>query len=463
MKRKKAVWIQIFTGILLILSCVVLSKALIEECSRLNGSNSMQKVQVSVKNQIDHQGENSFTIDDIKRLKKELAIENISYTAQSGLINTSVAVKNTVIPVRLTGANHLYPMFGSMTLEAGSFVTQKQAEEGAMVTVIDYELARKIFKTTGVIGKTIDIYGVTFTIVGVVKEDGGLIGALTDDGLPDVYIPAAVMLELDATACITDLWIKTDNSGTSDQNTDKVSLALQQAGKSPANYNIRDYNLKLALMEQVPLLLVFILGIVSVLLLLAYLKNLIKKMFIIIRDGCRKDYFTNAIKNNLAVIGIYLLETAAALTGIALIWLGIRFRLYIPPQYIPDELINISYYSNLIQGIIQGGIQNLGYIAPKSELIVNTVSQLMNILFCISAILGLLLFYMGLRELKSSNADQSHLTVIFGLVFIFSLAAIAGVAYLSVLPYTLDVKSILVTWAFIYINIFRKESGTKNA
>ena len=44
-----------------------------------------------------------------------------------------------------------------------------------------------------------------------------------------------------------------------------------------------------------------------------------------------------------------MFEIALAITGIVLIWLGIKFKPYIPPAYIPDELINIAYYSDLIK------------------------------------------------------------------------------------------------------------------
>lgn len=462
MKKRRAVWIMTFIGILLALSCVVLGKALVAECAQMNGDYSMQKVLVSVKNQIDRQGKSSFSIDDIKKLKKGLSTEDISYTAQSGLVNTPVSNGSTFMPVRMTGVDHMYPVFSGLTLEEGSFITQKQEEEGAMVAVIDYDLAQDIFKTADVTGRTLEIYGGVFRITGVVKKDNTLIEKLTDDGLPDVYIPASVMLELDTTSQITALQIKTAEADTLDQNTDKVSLALQQIGKVTSNYNISDYNIKFELMKQLPLIFAFILGIAAIFTLLFYVKNLIKKLYFLIRDGCKIDFLSNVIKNNLVVIGMCLLEMVLALTGVVLIWLGIRFRLYIPLHFIPDELINISYYSDLIKGLIQGDIQSMGYIAPHSELLVNTINAILNVLFCISVVLGLLILYTGFRELRTLNVNSNRLTIVFGLFFIIALFILAIVAFWAELPFLLDVQSILVVWAFIYIKILfikRKESG----
>ena len=460
MRKRKNIWGILFPGILLVLSCAVLGKALVAECSLLNGDYSMQKVLVSVRNQIDREGRNSFSMEDVNRLKEELSTEEINRIAQSGLVHTPVTAGSTTLPVRLTGTDHKYPMFNRLTLEEGSFFTQKHEEEGAMVAVIDSQLAREIFNTLNVAGKTFDLYGSVFTITGVVKKDTSILGKLTDDGLPDVYIPASVMLELDTTAAITTLQIKTDHASTPDVNTDMVSSALRQTGKDPSSYKIDDYNLKLVLMEQLPFIYVFILGILSILILLAHVKNLLIKLFVRIKNGCRTDYFSNVIKCNKGILGACLLETALAFTGIALIWAGIRFKLYIPPEYIPDELINVSYYSDLIKAKIQDGMQNMGYVAPYPELTVNTVSLLLNLLCLLSAILGSLLLYMGFREIKkAAEIDTSIMTVVLGLFFILSLAVLAAAAFLAGLPYAPDMKSTLVVWFFIFLNLLTAQKG----
>lgn len=466
MQRRKAVWVLTFSGILLMLSFIVLGGALVEQCVRLNGAFSMQKVLVSGKNRVDPQWEDPFTIDDIKRLKKELSIKDISYTARSGLVDTSASNGSMSFPVRLVGTDQLYPLFNGLKLEEGSFITKKQEEEGAMVAIIDEELAWDAFRTKNAEGKTMDIFGSAFRIIGIMEKDASIIGKLTDDGLQEVYIPALAMLELDKTARITELQIKTADADTRDRNTTDVSAAIRQIGKDPSSYIISDYNLKLALMRQKPLLLVFLLGITSMLMLLSHVNNLIKETYLLIRNRCRADYFSNVIKHNKMEIGLRALEAVISITGIALIWAGIRFTLYIPPQNIPDELINISYYTDLIIAAIQGGIQNRGYIEPQAELIVNASDMLLNLFFCISSILGSLLMYAGLRELKEIDMDPGKLTSVLGLLFLLSTGMLTAAVFLSGLPYAADIKGILVAWIFIFLNtsgiIKRKESEVKN-
>ncbi len=462
MKKGKAVWILSFSGILMILSFIVLGTALLKECYRLNSNYDMQKVLVSVKNQIDSQGKNSFTIDDIDRLKKELSTEDVSYTALSGLINTSVSNSNTVLTARLIGTDHTYPNFSNMALINGSFITQKQEKEEAMVAVIDEELAWDLFKSVDATGKTLDIYGKTFQVTGVLKKEGSIIGKLTDDGMPKVYIPAKVMLDMDNTAGITAMQIRTADGNTLDQNKSNVSAALGQISKDPSNYNIVDYNLKYALMRQGPLLFAFVMGIASMLILLKHVKKLTIKAYSLITEGCRTDYLSNVIKENKAELAVYLLEMMVVFIGIVFIWRGISFKPYIPPRYIPDELIDISYYRNIIKGFIQGGIRDMGYIPTQSELYVNATNMLLNLLFFLAVMPGCLLLYIGLREMKGLNIDTNKLTMIIGVGFVFSLALLVVTAYMMQLPLILDIKGILVTWVFIFLNILKTNNGKES-
>ena len=460
MKKRKVPGALVFSGILLILSCVVLGKGLVAACSRWNGDYAMQKVVATVKNPGDSRAANAFSVEDLERLKKELATGDISCTARPGAGHTSVSSGSRTMDVRLTGVDHKYPLFGGVALKEGSFITPKQEEEGTLVAVIDDELAWEMFKTDNAVGKTLDLYGAVFRITGIVEKDRSLLGKLTDDGLPDVYIPAAVMLELDGKAGITTLQIKTPDARRLDLNGTAVADALRQLGKVPSNYNISDYNLKLALMEQKPLLLVFILGTVSMLLLAAHAKKLASRLYVLIRDGCRTDYLSNVIRCNLKAVGRDLAEMAAVLLGMALIWKGISFSLYVPPRNIPDQLINISYYSGLMKAAVQSGIQKMGYVPSETELAVNTIDILLNLLFWISLLLGLLLLYAGFREFKALKVDLGSLTATTGLYFGVSMALLAVGAFWAGLPFLPEEKSLLVVWTFIFLNALSNQKGT---
>lgn len=465
MKKRNAAWILMFTGILIMLFYIVFGKAMLMECLRLNGEYAMQKVLVSVKNHLDTNDRNSFSMDDTERLQKELSTNDISFSAHSGLINTSVSDGIDKYSAVITGVNALYSQFNRLTMLRGSFITEIQEEEGAMVTVVSDALAHAIFNTNDVAGKTIEIYGNEFKIIGVVKSEGSILGKLVDDGIPDVFIPAGIMLELDETARISELQVKTEDSSLLDLNKSEISKALKQIGKNPSNYALTDYNLKYALLEQGPRLFVFILGIVSIFALLGYMLTVMKALYKRIKVRYRSEYLLNILKSDFKVLALNVLQIMLALTGSVFIWKGISFKPYIPPQYIADELINISYYANLIEGLIQDLMRNIGFVAPHSLIIVNTVGMLLTLAFLLALVFGLIVLNLGLREMLTKNSNPDRLTIICGLTVVLALIVVILLVLLAGLPFNLDVKSILVFWVFIFLKISLiqgKESANEN-
>jgi hypothetical protein len=466
MKSDKAVWFMVFSGLMLVLSAIILGTSIVEECIRLNGAYTMQKVLVSEKRKSDSREEAVLTIDDIKRLKKELAVEAVSCSAQSGLVSITAVNGANACPVNLMGIDYMYPLFSSLTFKAGGFITPRQEEEGTRAAVIDEELAWKLFRTSSAEGRTIYIYDIPFTVTGVVKKEETLLHKLTEDGLPDVYIPVSVMLELDDTVRITLLQISTPQANTMDQNVTEVEAALRKLGKDTSAYIIKDYNLKQALMKQKPLLLVFVLGVSAFLYLGAYVRELLEQLCGMISEGCRRDYFSRVLRSSLAELGKILLELLLLLVGVVYILKGISFNLYIPPDSIPDELINISYYWELLKTNISEAIQNKGYVAPRSELIVDTASNLLNLLLCISLTLGLLLLHTGIRELKGRSMDSFRLAALLGLLFLIATAIWAALIYMSGMTCVMDIKSLLVAWTFVFLRtmpiIKRKECDLKD-
>jgi uncharacterized membrane protein YpjA len=64
------------------------------------------------------------------------------------------------------------------------------------------------------------------------------------------------------------------------------------------------------------------------------------------------------------------------------------------------------------------------------------------------------------------NMDTFKITTALGLFFLLSLGIMAVAAYVTGLPYGVNVKSVLVAWVFIFLNISLiikgKESDVKN-
>lgn len=451
LKPEKISWALIFIGILFLLIGIILGRLVYNKGLEVNGVFSMKKIVVSVKTQLDTQGTNGFSEDNIKGLVKQLNTNNLTYTGQSGLISSFVRSDNSSSQAKITGTNYLYPLFNQLFLKAGSFITEKNEDEGGFVAVIEENIAWNLFKTKNAVGNTILIYNVPFKIIGVFKKDNSIIERLTDSGVSDVFIPVGKMLELDTTAKIKSLQVPSIDNGSLELNTSIISEALQQIDKNPSDYDLEDYNLKMAAMEQKPKFIIFIMGVLSIFILLVYIKNILTEVIELFRIGCRKDYFTNILKGNLLTVGISVIKILLISGTSLLIWNGIKYKPYIPTRYIPDELINISYYINLIKSNIQSAISNLGFIASNTELVTNTVQTVLNWIFYISIIPGFLMLYIGFIQLKTFNIEMPKVVLYIGLFVTGSLCILAGAAYLLGLPFTIDIKNLIITWSFLSI------------
>jgi hypothetical protein len=447
--------VLLFGGIFVLLSCVIVPVSLTEKGILLNGDCGLNKAVVTAEKQPDPQGTSGLTPREVKRLADTLGTEEFTYTARPALFRAPVKAGDASAVSYVIGANHMLPRFLRMELIRGSFFTETAEREGANVAVIDDRLAWKVFKSFDAAGKTLEIYGVKFKVIGVVRKDASVLGSLADDGFPEVFIPGARLFELDAGAAILSFQVRTEDTGTMDNNRIRIAGALQETGRDPSAYRIEDYNIKRALLEQKPDILMFILGSIVILILLSWLKDVVKEAIAALRLECGTDYLTNVLRRNGGRTGIAALKALSAAAAIFIVGAAIRFRLFIPPERIPEELIDVSFYSELIRNGIRGAIESGTYGMDAAGLLLRGIGMFTGWPLIIMAAAGFLLAYAGLARLGALDIEMPRLSLACGLFMLISLIALAAAAGASGLPLGLKTRNILVVWAFIYTNILR--------
>lgn len=90
--------------------------------------------------------------------------------------------KSQSFDVRSVHPDHLY--LEKTIIKSGRYINQQDISERRKVTVVGVPVAEFLFGTTDVIGRWIEIGGVSFEIVGVFWDDGA-----TDDETRMVYVP----------------------------------------------------------------------------------------------------------------------------------------------------------------------------------------------------------------------------------------------------------------------------------
>jgi putative ABC transport system permease protein len=86
-------------------------------------------------------------------------------------------------PAEFVGTTPSYAGARNYEVESGAFFTKAQVKERARVAVIGPEVASELFAGTSPVGKTVQVNGVNFEVIGVTKSKGSSGTGSQDDGV----------------------------------------------------------------------------------------------------------------------------------------------------------------------------------------------------------------------------------------------------------------------------------------
>ncbi len=451
MKTHKVVGLTLFLGILLIISGIIIGKAVNIKLSEMNGYFGMEKVIVTQKN-VDTDNSNPITIRDIKRIKKAMEDTDVSYSSS---LMTYVKGNNRDATAELIGTNSVYSKFSLLQFAAGSFFTEEAEKESSRVAVIDEKLAIKLFNTSKVIGNKISIYNQSFSIIGVISTDSSLLQGLIDDDIPSIYIPGSTFFEFNDTSAITHIEIKSLNNDTLGNNSKLVAKGLESIGQNPQNYNIIDFNIEEALIKQKPDILMFLVGLISILVLVLYIKREFGRVLGLLIREAKSDYISSIVRANSFKIILLVIKTIAVALFTIIIWKLIKFSLYIPPEYIPTDLTDMGYFGDLIYKTITSRNSNMGYIPFTSERLLDISQRITNISFIISLFPGFIIFYIGIYQARALKIDSFKLLLQSGISLLLSAILLTGLIFYFDINFYVNSTTFVVLWIFICINVVK--------
>ncbi len=443
-------------GIFLLLSIMIPGVSILEKAEALNGLVSMQKITVSVKNNLDPKGSNLLSQKDMDRIREVFGGSMITHTIQAALPVSSESVS---VKARVIGTDSFYSMFHEVRIKNGGFLTQESDDRGEAVAVIEDDLAWQLFNTDNAVGNQIRIFGRTFRIIGIAVKDKSVIGRLSDDGNANIYIPSTIFFNLNKDAGISCFEVETVDDGTLGGNESEIINALQSIGRNPSGYKITDYNIERALMEQKPVIAIFIIGLITIIGAILYIKTIVVHLIAIFKSEAGNDYFFGLVRRN-----IFLLLQTAGKAGIAILfilglWQCICFKLYINPVLVPDELIDISYYAGLIKEHFQTIAVNIGYIAPYAEQLFDKARVLSDVLFFAGFLPGLLLLSTGLSLFRKHAMETDRLLLITGILLLVSTGILLLLTILCGLQVRIEMRSFAVLWSFLLAGCLRKRDN----
>ncbi len=449
MKPIKLTYFILAAGIFILIFNTLAVSSIVHKYNEINGTYGTNKVSVNLLDNADLQNNSGFTLDDIKHLQ-QFSYKNVDMAYANEEISIAVYEKNQA-KANIAGISDKYSMFHRVNLLSGSFITPGNKDE--MVAVVDEDLANELFSNKNIVGMHIELYGQKFRIIGVMETDKSIIQTLTGNGYGSICIPVEQMLRYDKKSGISSLEIKTDHKGTTGRNIEGMEGALASIDKNPSGYKILDHNIELILLNQKAQINIFICGAAIIVILLLSIKRIIASAYTIINSSLKENYFRDVLKLQYRKLVLTALEAIAAAILIYLVWVTVRFNAYIPAEYIPDDLTDLGFFTELFMSLMQKRVQSIGYIPSYPELKENILIIMQNWNLYIGMFAGFPLYYLGLKLLESGQGNTVK-RLLYCCIFIFT-SMIFGLLILGIfsMPVMIDTKRILTIFAFVFLTV----------
>lgn len=113
----------------------------------------------------------SVTNKDIDNLKTKPGIAGIAPALTASSIN--IKGGNTTATTNMTATTPNYSQIRKIDVSSGRFLSQNDIDNRFKVAIVGVDVANELYKTTDVIGSTINVNGVDFSIIGVLQQQGG--------------------------------------------------------------------------------------------------------------------------------------------------------------------------------------------------------------------------------------------------------------------------------------------------
>lgn len=194
-----------------------------------------QGTQKQISDQIEKLGTNLITINvtgnrnvsitdaDIADLLTKPGIKQIAPALSQGSVN----IKNgsTSDTTTLEASTPAYSEIRKITVASGRFITSRDIENRFKVAVIGSETATNLFNTTNVVGQTMYVNGIEFSIIGVLQTEGSSSTGSSDDR---IIVPLSTAERLLKTTNIKTFYVEATSKDTVEEAKSYLTLFMNK-------------------------------------------------------------------------------------------------------------------------------------------------------------------------------------------------------------------------------------------
>ncbi|TXK84842.1 ABC transporter permease [Paenibacillus sp. N3.4] len=436
---KLASW-MVFAGVLLMVASAGLLSSVITDWEQTNGSHQLNKLAANVDTSVAATSTTGLTLQDAEKLAK---VWNTQITYSAGERGNAKAGINKA-NCHIIGVNEYYRDFTHMRMIAGTTITLTSVGEHSRVAVISAKVSDQLYHSVQVVGKTIELWGVPFTVIGVFYDHDSLIKQMAGDGIPDVLIPVTTMLDIRPELKIINIELAAKSDAALGGRTD-VQHALTAIGQNPTQFRIDNNISDHTWIAQQKSLLLFIYGIIAVYLCLRFVPSQMSIVYARLKSRLVMENWQDALNIERTMLVKHGLVVICLIAVAAILWKWIAFQLYIPPDWIPEEIIDLPFYMDKLRNLWQQNILLAGYLPSSQEALTAAAGKLTGWLLITGVVMGLPLFLLGVRMWAITRIPLLKQLVIL-LFFVPAATAITfAAARWAGMDYLIDLRDITVS------------------
>lgn len=455
MKTQKAGWLLLGIGLFLVTSGLMIGTAVTYALTKTGGTVGMEKVAAEVKPA--WKGGETLNIRMIEKFREEFGQDCVTYTVDTGALQQTKDWSGKKFNLAVAGADGAYSMFhGFEFLDGGFFPAKNPGAENTVV--ISETLAWILFRTTRAVDMELEAYDQTFRIAGVFKNPENILHTLVQPGLPDIYLPAETMLELDEKAFISSVELAADDSIIFGGNTERINSALRRMGADTARFTVTDFASKTKSIAQKPALIMIATGFITILLCVVHIfktiSGLIRQLW-----KAQREYSLNPQRSEWLKQVLGLIVPAAVIAALVLLWHYSKLKLYIPVEFIPGETLDGQKYQELIRESLRRIFSGIREEASLNVRLFQAAGLLSGISFRSAFYVGSLLTCTGMAALNHTPLTAKLVKT--GIWQAVALLAACGLCLKFGLPVHIQTEGILVLWTFVAVCLTAKHAKNK--
>ena len=295
-------------------------------------------------------------------LKNNLQIaESVSPTV--GHAASVTYLDYSIEQVFINGTTDEYQRTFGMNIDEGRFFTRRESDGGWSVCVIGYDVKNALFQNINPIGKTIQIGGHNFKIIGVNEKMGSLLGLFSLDNR--ILIPINKFFKMFGTRRSLSINIKAPGVDALEDTKEEVIAVMKRARRIPiggkADFGVNQQEAFRQTYESLTGLIKTIGTAITMLALIVGSIGIANIMFVSVKERTREIGIRKAIGAKRSTILLQFLIEAVAICLIGgFIGLAIAFPIslaidaFLLPTAMPLWVVGLALFISALAGVIAG-------------------------------------------------------------------------------------------------------------